>query len=80
MKKRETKLNLLNKEQQWDSKDKLKEYLENNLDCEISGLQADIFVDFISENLGIHYYNKGVADSLTFMTDKVDELYLLMKE
>ncbi len=70
----------LTNEQKSDASFKLKEYIEKNLDCEISNLQASILVDFISENIGMYYFNKGISDSISFINDKMDELYLLMKE
>jgi len=58
----------------------IKNYVLENYDIEIGNLQAEIFLDFISEHLGAYYYNQGVSDSMTFMVDKVEDFYLLMKD
>jgi len=70
----------LSKEQKSNSATKLKEYIEENFEVEIGNLQAEILLDFITENIGIYYYNKAIEDSLSFMTEKAEELYLLMKD
>ena len=70
----------LTKEQKSDAVDNLKEYIVKNLECEVSGLQVSLLVDFISEKLGKYYYNKGILDSVSYINEKMDELYLLMKE
>jgi len=70
----------LTKEQKENAIHKIKEYLEENFEIDIGGLQAEIFIDFITKNIGIYYYNQAVADSLSFMTEKANDLYLLMKD
>ena len=72
--------NVLTKEQKEKAIVKIKEYIEENFDFEISNMQSGFFVDFISENIGVYFYNKAVADSMSFMIDKTDDLYLLMKD
>ncbi|MCL2322122.1 MAG: DUF2164 domain-containing protein [Oscillospiraceae bacterium] len=79
MKKKDVTISLT-KVQKSEAVDKLKEYIEKNLECEVSGLQVSLLVDFISENLGVFYYDKGILDSISFINEKMDELYLLMKE
>lgn len=70
----------LSKEQKTAAAIKIKEYAEENLEIDIGNLQAEIFLDFITENIGIVYYNKGIADAIVFMTEKTEELYVLMKD
>jgi uncharacterized protein (DUF2164 family) len=43
---------------------KLKENLRENFDTDIGGFKAELFIDFISENIAARYYNKGLADSI----------------
>lgn len=69
----------LSKEHKNKMAHKLKEYVELEFDIEIGNLQSDIFVDFITESLGKYYYNKGVADASSFMSEKTEDLYSLMK-
>jgi len=69
----------LTKAQKIIAADKIRDYVSDNLDTEISGMQADFFIDFISENFGKYYYNNAIADSIVFMTEKAEDLYLIMK-
>ena len=70
----------LSKEQTSKAATKIKEYMEQELEMEIGGLKAGFLVDFITKNIALYYYNQGVADALSFMTEKTDDLYLLMKD
>ena len=70
----------LSKEQKEQAASKLKKYFMENFEVEIGMLQSEFFIDFISENIGSYYYNKGIEDSLSYMTDKLDDLYLLMRD
>ena len=69
----------ITKEQKAYAADIIRDYVSENFDTEISGMQAGFFVDFISENLGKFYYNNAIAESIAFMTEKAEDLYLLMK-
>ena len=81
MKKNEIDKNaMLTKEQREKAIAKIKEYMTEKLDIEISGMQTGFLVDFISDNISGYYYNKAVADSLAFMSNKTEDLYLLMKD
>jgi len=70
----------LSKEQKENAKEKIKVYITENFDAEIGNLQSEIFLDFITENIGIYYYNKAIADSLSYMAERIDDMYLLMKD
>jgi uncharacterized protein (DUF2164 family) len=70
----------LTKEQKENAVAKIKEYVLENFDVEVGNLQSEIFLDFITEHIGVYYYNKGIADSMAFMTDKIEDFYLLMKD
>ena len=71
---------VLNKEQIETAKSLIKEYLAVNLDAEIGGLQAEMFLDYLVKYIGVYCYNKAVADSMGFITERIDDLYLLMKD
>lgn len=47
---------------------------------DIGDLQAGLLVDFIAQNIGVYYYNKAIADSMSFIAEKTEDLYLLMKD
>lgn len=79
MKRKESVIEL-SKEQKKIAAAKIKEYIMDNFETEIGGIQAEIFLDYVTDNIGVYYYNKAIADSLSFMTQKIDDLYLLMKD
>ena len=70
----------LTKEQKEKACDKIKEYIAENFEIDTGNLQAGIFLDYITKNIGIYYYNQAIADSLSFITQKAEDLYLLMKD
>ena len=70
----------LTKEQKENAAENIKEYLCENFELDIGNLQADMFLDFITEKIGGCYYNKAVIEAIAAMTDKVDDLYLLLKD
>ena len=80
MRKKEEDIIPLSKEHKASASAKVKEYIEENFDIDIGNLQSEIFIDFITKNIGIYYYNQAIADSLAFITEKADDLYLLMKD
>ena len=59
---------------------KIRQYMADNLDMEIGNMQAGFFLEFLTKNIGIYYYNQAIADSLSFMAEKAEDLYLLMKD
>lgn len=69
----------LSKEERSDAIEKLTEYLDKNLDIELGNLQGELLLDFLSEKIGIYYYNQGVSDSIKMMNEKVEDLYLLIR-
>jgi len=70
----------LTKEQKLQIAAKLKKYLRENYYADIGDLKAELFIDFISDTIAPFYYNKGLADSITLMKDRIEDLYSLMKE
>jgi uncharacterized protein (DUF2164 family) len=57
----------------------LVEYMRENFEVDISGMQAKFFVNFITDELGKHYYNRGVEDAVLELSRKIEDVYLLMK-
>ena len=70
----------LTKEQKEIAVAKIKDYILENFDFDVGNLQSEIFLDFITENFGVYYYNQAIADSMAFMTEKIEDFYLLMKD
>ena len=79
MAKKETN-SLLSKEQKANAAALVREYLSEHCEVEIGGLQADFLIDFITDNIGPYYYNRGIADSVAFISDKVEDMYVLLKD
>ena len=52
----------------------LSRYLKDELDVEVGGMDALLFLDFISEKLGPHYYNQGLADAQAILAKKVEQI------
>lgn len=78
--KRKDEIIPLTKEQKTNAVSKIKNYISENFDTEIGNLQSEIFFEYITAHIGVYFYNKGVADSMAFMTDKIEDFYLLMKD
>ena len=53
---------------------KLQKYMSNELDVDLGQFDADFFLDFISKEMGNLYYNQGLHDAQTVLTDKMDSL------
>ncbi len=74
------KKEMLNKQQREEVAHQLQKYFDENLEESISGLQAGLLVDFIEEEVGKYFYNKGVEDSMVALKEKVEDLFLIMEE
>tara|TARA_R110002167_G_scaffold140677_5_gene328624 strand:- start:1093 stop:1329 length:237 start_codon:yes stop_codon:yes gene_type:complete len=53
---------------------KLQKYMSHELDVELGQFDADFFLDFISKEMGGHYYNQGLYDAQTVLADRMDSL------
>lgn len=53
---------------------KLKDYFDKELDQEIGQFDCEFLLDFISKELGAHYYNKGLSDAQTIVSSKLDDI------
>ena len=70
----------LTKEEKTGSIAKLKPHLSELFDIDAGNLQTEMVLDFISKHIGLYYYNKGVLDSMAAMSEKIEDLYLLIKD
>lgn len=70
---------ILSKEERADALESLKEYMEEYLDVELGNLQGELLLDYLSEKIGIYYYNQGIYNSIKMMGEKVEDLYLLIQ-
>lgn len=53
---------------------KLQTYMKSELDQEIGQFDAEFLLDFISEELGSYYYNRGLSDARTALESRVADL------
>ena len=49
-------------------------YVAENLDQEIGGLQADMFLDFCLSEIGASIYNQAIADAQAYFQERVTDL------
>ncbi len=52
----------------------LSRYLKDELDLEVTGFDAVFLTDFVTEHLGQHFYNQGLADAQALLGKKLDEI------
>lgn len=53
---------------------KLQAYMTKELEFDLGQFDAEFLIDFISEELGNYYYNRGVYDAKARVDDKVNEI------
>lgn len=58
----------------------LSRYLKDELDLEVAGFDAVFLTDFITEHLGPHFYNQGLADAQALLGKKLDEMADLISQ
>ena len=54
--------------------DKLKGYFVDELDQEIGQFDAEFLLEFISKEIGLYYYNRGLNDAQEIFRDRVDSI------
>ena len=63
----------LSREDTTEMAEKLKAYLEDEFDIEIGTLQGEVFLQFIAEHIGPHFYNRGLADAQTALARRMED-------
>lgn len=61
-------------------RDELKAYFLDELDLEIGSLQTDLLIEFLTKNVGQHFYNQGVMDAQQVIKEKAADLVLLLND
>jgi uncharacterized protein (DUF2164 family) len=69
----------LNKETREDMISAIKTYFLSEREEEIGDLASNQMLNFIIEELGSEFYNKGVYDSYKYMSDRVEDLLAIQK-
>ena len=62
---------------------KLQDYLADEMEVEVGRFGAEFLLDFISKEVGLYYYNRGINDAHAVLTKQyesmTDALYQLEK-
>ncbi len=69
----------LDKETKDDLINKVKVYFSEEREEDLGDLAAALIVDFITDELGPVYYNKGVFDSYTYIEEKIQDVLEIQK-
>ncbi len=52
----------------------IKLYFSEELKQQIGQFDAEFLLDFMSEELGVYYYNRGLSDAQTALAAKFDDI------
>lgn len=64
----------LSKAERTDAATRLQTFVNGELDQDISGLQAEMLLDFIAERIGPAFYNRGLHDAQALIQDRTETL------
>lgn len=64
----------LSKQEKADILRLIQNYFSEELDQEIGMLPAELLLEFISQQVGPHHYNRGLRDAHAALLGKMDEL------
>ena len=53
---------------------KIQHYLQTELNCEAGQFDTEFFLDFLNKELASHYYNQGLYDAQTILSNKIDDI------
>ena len=53
---------------------KLQNYMSLELEIELGQFDADFLLDFISKEMGSHFYNQGLYDAQAVLADRMESL------
>jgi uncharacterized protein (DUF2164 family) len=53
--------------------DRLQAYLREEFDTTIGNMQAELFVQFLAEDLGPHFYNRGLRDAQAALAARLED-------
>lgn len=64
----------LSREEREDALRRLRTYFERERDEELGDLALTLLYDFIAEEIGPYFYNKGLSDAQSYVTRFTDSL------
>lgn len=53
---------------------KIQRYFAQELDQELGDFDAEFLLDFFAEELGAYFYNRGLYDAQTLLSQQVDRI------
>lgn len=53
---------------------KLQRYLADELTLEVGQFDAEFLLDFISEEVGCYFYNRGLYDAQTVLNERFEDI------
>lgn len=59
---------------------KVKAYFQDELQHDIGGFEAEFLIDFLADELGAPYYNRGLLDAQAALNEKMEELGYIIHE
>jgi len=54
--------------------EKIRRYFEQELNQELGQFDAEFLLDFLSRELGPHYYNRGLLDAQAILQSRLDTI------
>lgn len=69
----------LTNEEKAEMSQMIQDYMQQEHNANYGNLEAMLLLDFFTEKLAPLFYNKGVADSHQYMTNKLDDLFEIEK-
>jgi uncharacterized protein (DUF2164 family) len=57
--------------------DRIMQYFRDERDEEIGRLAAELVLEFICLNIAPFFYNKGIRDSIAYISERVEDMYSL---
>lgn len=54
--------------------DKIQRYFREELDTDIGQFDAEFLLDFLSAEVGVYYYNRGLFDAQAILEKRLDSL------
>jgi len=53
---------------------KIQKYFSEELDQKIGQFDAEFFLDFIGEEIGSYFYNRGLQDANVILMDRIENI------
>ncbi|GAA0771213.1 DUF2164 family protein [Brevundimonas olei] len=65
---------LLTKDEMQEAAARLQTYLRDEMEVEVGRLPAEMLVEFIGQDIGRLFYNRGLRDAETVVRQKVEDV------